>query len=515
MSLPAYLVFRGCIIDTPALGTLRVRANGALGVDRRSGRIIGVSDQASAADAAPADLVRTWIGQAVDSSEVETTDLSADQFLMPGLIDTHTHAPQFTFLGLGHDLPLMDWLEKYTFRHESQFQDAALARSFYASVVARVVRNGVTFAAYYGTIHLQANCELAAAIRNTGQRAFVGKVCMDANSPSYYCETTEESLQGTEEFVHMVLGDRSASDDSVLVRPIVTPRFVPTCSAACLRGLGELAQKYALPVQSHLCENPDEIAFAKSCFPDRRSYADIYHAAGLFGPRTIMAHCVHMEDEDIELVRRCGVGVSHCPNSNFSLSSGIADVRRFIASGIPVGLGTDVGGGYAPSILDAMRMAAAANRTLIAMRRDAGSRDAGSRDAGSRDAGPRDAGPSNADSGDAKPGDPASSKDAGKMAVPLDAAELLFLATQGGARVMGMHEQLGSMDQGKLFDALVVDLAAPNSPVPDPAATLAVQEQLHSSPVNAWKLRAEQFVFLADDRNIARVYVGGNLIHSL
>ncbi|KAJ1833425.1 hypothetical protein LPJ70_006438, partial [Coemansia sp. RSA 2708] len=245
----------------------------------------------------------------------------------------------------------------------------------------------------------------------------------------------------------------------------------------CLRGLGALAQKYRLPVQSHLCENPDEIAFAKSCFPGTPSYSHIYHASGLFDTRTIMAHCVHMSDSDIQLVRQCGVGVSHCPNSNFSLSSGIADVRRFLREGIPVGLGTDVGGGYAPSILDAMRMAAAASRALIASRRDTGA--------------------------------------AGADALPLDANELLFLATMGGARVMGMHEHLGSLDQGKLFDALVVDLAVPASPVPSAETTLAVNERLRDSPTDAWKLRAEQFVFLADDRNISRVYVGGNLIHSL
>ncbi|KAJ2704807.1 hypothetical protein H4R19_005197 [Coemansia spiralis] len=396
---------------------------------------------------------------------------------MPGLIDTHTHAPQFTFLGLGHDLPLMDWLEKYTFKHESQFKDLEMARSVYADVVRRVIRSGCTMAAYYGTIHLDACCALADTIRTVGQRAYVGKVCMDANSPAYYSETTDESLQDTEAFVRTVLAGESADDDSLLVRPIITPRFVPSCSDRCLRGLGDLARTYGLPVQSHLCENPAEVAFARECFPDASSYSAIYHAAGLFGPRTIMAHCVHMSDDDIRLVRDCGVGVSHCPNSNFSLSSGVADVRRFVSHGIPVGLGTDVGAGYTPSILDAMRMAAAASRTLVAARRDRA--------------------------------EPATG-------APLDAAELLFLATQGGARVMGMHEHIGTLDQGKLFDALVVDLAVPGSPIPPPSLTPAVLHlQRQGDYEEAWRLRTEQFVYLADDRNIARVYVGGNLIHAL
>ncbi|KAJ2501229.1 hypothetical protein IWW47_003131 [Coemansia sp. RSA 2052] len=197
MASAQYVLFVGCIVDTPSMGQLRIRTSGALGVDRSTGRIIGVSEQA---DLSPADQISSWTGQPVASEAVETVKLTADQFLMPGLIDTHTHAPQFSFLGIGHDLPLMDWLNKYTFKHESEFKDTDLARRFYKDVIRRVVRNGVTFAAYYGTIHLDSNCVLADTIRQIGQRAYVGKVCMDANSPAYYSESTEESLRDTEEF---------------------------------------------------------------------------------------------------------------------------------------------------------------------------------------------------------------------------------------------------------------------------------------------------------------------------
>ncbi|KAJ2820556.1 hypothetical protein GGI24_004450, partial [Coemansia furcata] len=304
-------------------------------------------------------------------------------------------------------------------------------------------------------------------------RAYVGKVCMDANSPAYYSESTEDSLRDTEEFIKQVIGDQVDETRQRLVTPIITPRFVPSCSRECLEGLGTLAEKYQLPIQSHLCENPSEIEFATSCFPECPTYAHIYHKYGLLNSRTIMAHCVHLSDSEIALMRESKASISHCPNSNFSLSSGIADIRRFIDEGIPVGLGTDVGGGYTPSILDAMRMAAAASRALIAFKRDNG---------GSKDK-------------------------------PLEAAEALFLATQGGAHVMGMGEQLGSLDANKLFDAIVVDMNAPNSPMPSIDATPAVRDA--DSPYEAWRLRIEQFVFLADDRNISRVYVGGKLIHSV
>ncbi|KAJ2012949.1 hypothetical protein GGI06_003981 [Coemansia sp. S85] len=475
MASAQYAVFLGCIVDTPVMGQLRVRTNSALGVDRSTGRIIGVTEQS---ELSSAELVSAWVGRTVASEAVESVSLTADQFLMPGLIDTHTHAPQFAFLGIGHDLPLMDWLNKYTFKHESEFKDADLARRFYKDVIARIVRNGVTFAAYYGTIHLESNRVLAQTIRQIGQRAYVGKVCMDANSPAYYSESTEDSLRDTAEFIGQVLGDQVDEEQKRLVTPIITPRFVPTCSHECLEGLGALAEKYQLPVQSHLCENPSEIEFARSCFPDSPSYAHIYHKYGLLNSRTIMAHCVHLSDSEIALMRESKASISHCPNSNFSLGSGIADIRRFINEGIPVGLGTDVGGGYTPSILDAMRMAAAANRALIAFRRD---------------------------SSDSQPAQGSSDK-------PLEAAEALFLATQGGARVMGMDEQLGSLDANKLFDAIVVDMNAPNSPVPPVDATPAVRDA--ECPDEAWRLRLEQFVFLADDRNISRVYVNGRLIHS-
>ncbi|KAJ1958782.1 hypothetical protein EC988_000102 [Linderina pennispora] len=465
-----YTVFTGCVIDTPAIDQLRIRPQATLGVDKATGRIIGVTDNASQS---AAELVGSWTGAPVSETEIEQVSLQADQFLMPGLIDTHTHAPQFTFLGIGHDLPLMDWLNKYTFKHESEFKDTDKAREFYSQVIDRTVRNGVTFAAYYGTIHLEANKILAETIRTKGQRAYVGKVCMDANSPDYYSESTEDSIEVTEDFIKHVLGNQA---EHRLVTPIITPRFAPSCSRDCLAGLGRLAKKYGLPIQSHLCENPSEIEFAKSCFPECSSYAGIYDAFDLFTNRTIMAHCVHMSDEELALMRSRGVGVSHCPNSNFTLSSGIADVRRFIKEGIPVGLGTDVSGGYTPSMLDAMRMAAAANRALTALKRDRGD------------------------------------KLEGRDAVPLEAAEAVFLATQGGARVMGMDDELGSLEPGKLFDALVVDLSTPLSPVPSIASTPAVQHE--GDRTEAWKLRLEQFVFLADDRNVAQVYVNGKQIHS-
>ncbi|KAJ2586313.1 hypothetical protein EV177_009789, partial [Coemansia sp. RSA 1804] len=141
-----YVVFYGCLVDTPVLGHLRIEAQGVLGVDRHTGQIVGrdIHDGMTTA----VEYVSKWAGDAsVEAADVVMETLEDGQFLMPGMIDTHTHAPQTTFLGLGHDLPLMEWLEKYTFRYESRFSDAQWARTMYQAAVQRIVRNGVTFAA--------------------------------------------------------------------------------------------------------------------------------------------------------------------------------------------------------------------------------------------------------------------------------------------------------------------------------------------------------------------------------
>lgn len=366
-----------------------------------------------------------------------------ERFIVPGLIDTHAHAPQYAQIGLGTDLPLLEWLHKYTFPTESKFADVGFAQRVYRDVVRKFLDNGTTSCVWFASLHLDATKALCDACIELGQHAYIGKVNMDRNSPEFYIEqSAERSLQDTKALVEYV---RSKGSDRVV--PIVTPRFVITCSRSLLEGLGSLAKEYDLPVQSHICENKDEIAFTCSLHPENKSYADIYHSCGLLTKRTIMAHAVHMKDEEVDLFVQSGAGISHCPRSNFTLFSGVAPIRKFLQRGVKVGLGTDVSGGFAPSIWDAMRCAIDAS---------------------------------------------AAASFTDPTLVPLTYKEAFYLATIGGAQLMGMEEKLGSFAPGKWFNAQVIN------------------------PKNGLDLYGETVAdlfqkcfYLIDDRNIENVFVKG------
>jgi len=277
--------------------------------------------------------------------------LAPSQFLLPGLIDTHIHASQFPNAGLALDLTLLDWLERYTFPTEAGLACPEKARQVYSRCVQSTLSSGTTTACYFATIHTRSTQVLAEVCREAGQRALVGKVCMDRNCPDIYGEgSTGESLAEAMASVRAIRGLGSP-----LLTPIVTPRFVPTCSRELLTGLGELARREGLPVQTHLSENEREVAWVRALEPDCESYTQVYEKSGLLGPRTVLAHCVHLSDDEVEVIRSTGSGVSHCPNSNFSLKSGVCNVQRLRRAGVKVGLGTDCSGGFSPSVLDAMR----------------------------------------------------------------------------------------------------------------------------------------------------------------
>ena len=191
--------------------------------------------------------------------------------------------------------------------------------------------SGTTTACYFATIHTEASLDLADICRDLGQRAFIGKVCMDRNSPETYSEETRQSVEATRTFVTSLL-----ELDSELVRPIITPRFVPSCSRELMGELASLASSLQLPVQTHLAENLPEIAWVRSLEPDCQTYTEVYQRSGLLGPRTILAHCCHLSQAEVEMIREEGAGVSHCPNSNFSLKSGVCDVRRLQKAGVKV-----------------------------------------------------------------------------------------------------------------------------------------------------------------------------------
>ncbi|CAO3594419.1 unnamed protein product [Absidia cylindrospora] len=355
------------------------------------------------------------------------------------------------------DLQLLEWLNKHVFPCESAFKDVAHAEVAYTKVVSRFLRNGTTTCSWFATIHLESCKRLVDVINTLGQRAYVGKVNMDQNSPEYYVETTESSLNDTRTFIEYTQQQQQTKG---LVTPVITPRFAIACSSTLMKGLSDLAKQYNVPIQTHLCENPDEITFTRSLYPASASYTAIYDDHGLLGPDSYMAHCVHMTDDEIDLLAKRETGIAHCANSNFSLHSGLCDVRRFMAKGVKVGLGTDVAGGFAPSIIDAMRSSFFASKTIKALERD-------QHDNNNYDY--------------------------------LQPAELIYLATLGGARVLGLQDKIGSFAPGKAFDALWIDPAAPSG-------TVDLMGQESQSQI------VEKFLFAGSDRNILHVFVNGRRV---
>lgn len=269
------------------------------------------------------NICRNWEKEDFDGLKI--VDFG-DKFIVPGLIDCHAHAPQYAQLGLGTDLQLLDWLNKYTFPTESKFSDVDFAKKVYTDAVRRFLRNGTTTCVWFASLHLEASKVLCNVCLEQGQHAFVGKVCMDRNSPDFYKEeSAEASLKATREFVDYV--SKVGGD---LVTPIITPRFAISCTSELMKGLGDLAEECKLPIQSHIGENRSEISFSCSLHPENSNYADIYHSRKLLTEKTIMAHAVYMEDAELEMMAKSGAGIAHCPRSNITIFSGIGSVRRML-----------------------------------------------------------------------------------------------------------------------------------------------------------------------------------------
>eukprot|EP00475_Leptophrys_vorax_P040554 TRINITY_DN7537_c0_g1_i1.p1 TRINITY_DN7537_c0_g1~~TRINITY_DN7537_c0_g1_i1.p1 ORF type:complete len:270 (-),score=72.46 TRINITY_DN7537_c0_g1_i1:728-1537(-) len=194
----------------------------------------------------------------VHRSDVHVFNASMGQFIIPGFVDTHVHAPQYVFTGTGTDLQLFEWLKRYTYPTEAKFADKSYAQLVYRKLVKSLLRNGTTTAVYFGTIHWESCVILAESCVEVGQRSLVGKVCVDQNSMDDYVESTQEAIEHTELFIKAV---QKLDDGIGLVQPVITPRFVPSCSLELLRGLGKLAQEYQCFVQSHISESHDVVDY--------------------------------------------------------------------------------------------------------------------------------------------------------------------------------------------------------------------------------------------------------------
>lgn len=320
------LILKGNIVHAPKLGELACTENGYLVAE--NGRIEGVY----------AALPERYSGAPVEDFE--------EALILPAFVDMHLHAPQYGMLGMGMDLQLLEWLNTYTFPAESRFRDPDYARGLYRELAHALIRVGTTRVCIYSTIHRESTHVLMEELERAGVTGYVGKVNMDRNSPDFLRETTAESLNETERWV------RECEGRYAHLRPMLTPRFTPSCTDGLLRGLGELSQKYCLPVQSHLSENLDEIRWVRELCPGCGQYWESYDRYGLFGAGAVMAHCVYSDEREREAMKSRGVYVAHCPDSNINIASGVAPIRRMLNEGLRVTLGSDIAGGAHLCMMD-------------------------------------------------------------------------------------------------------------------------------------------------------------------
>lgn len=364
-----------------------------------------------------------------------------DRLIIPGMVDLHVHAPQYSFRGLGMDMELLDWLNSKTFVEEQKYADLEYAEKAYDIFVEDLLNEATARACIFGTIHTAATELLMRKLEKAGIKAYVGKVNMDRNSPEYLCEiSASEAAHDTEVWI-----DRCGAFENV--KPILTPRFIPSCSDELMKNLSKLRKQYNLPVQSHLSENLGEIQWVKELCPDVSFYGQAYEKYDMFGGDcpTVMAHCVHSDKEERELLRKKNVFVAHCPQSNTNLSSGIAPVRQYLKDGIRVGLGSDVAAGSSLSMFKAMSDAIQCSKLRWRL--------------------------------------------VDQTLEPLKVEEVFYMATKGGGAFFG---KVGSFEKGYEFDAVIMDDGCLKHPQP-----LGVKERL------------ERLIYLAESKHIIAKYIGG------
>ncbi len=366
--------------------------------------------------------------------------------IIPGMVDLHIHAPQYPFRGLGMDLELLEWLNTHTFPEESRYQELDYAKKAYGIFAEALKKSATARAVVFGTVHVPATEYLMEELEATGLVTYVGKVNMDRNCVDDLREKdADTSLADTAAW----LADTAGRYQNT--RPVLTPRFAPTCSGSLMEGLGKLQREYQIPVQSHLSENLSEIAWVKKLFPWSSCYGDVYERYGLFGgqAKTVMAHCVHSSDLEVELMKKKGVYVAHCPQSNINLSSGIAPIRRYLEEGILAGLGTDMAGGANLSMFRCMADAIGVSKLywrLVDQERK-----------------------------------------------PLTMEEAFYLATKGGGSFFG---KVGSFEKGYEMDALVID-----------------DREIRSTRALDTKERLERYIYLSEEGGrLAGKYVAGRKV---
>ena len=366
-----------------------------------------------------------------------------DQLIIPGMIDTHVHYPQSDMIA-SYGEQLLTWLETYTFPTESQFSDHAHGRDVAGFFLNELLRNGTTTALVFGTVHPESVDAFFEEAQRRNLRMIAGKVLMDRNCPDYLQDTPETAYTDSKRLIEKWHGR-----DRLLYA--VTPRFAPTSSSEQLAKAGRLLEEFPdVYLHTHVAENKDEVAWVRELFPESRSYLDVYQQYKLLKPRSVLAHCIHLDEEDKHCMAQTGAAAAFCPTSNLFIGSGLFDYADMNKHDVRVGLGTDVGGGTSFSLLETSSEAYKVTQML------------------------------------------------GKK---LSAFQALYLATLSGAKALYLDDKIGNFEVGKEADFAVLDLAA---------TPLIERRVKHCKDLHE---KLFSLMMLGDDRAIAATYVLGELAH--
>jgi guanine deaminase len=363
--------------------------------------------------------------------------------IAPGFVDCHVHYPQ-TCIIASYGAQLIEWLNTYTFPEEARFADPEYARAAARLFFDQTLRHGVTTACSFCTVHPASVDAYFAEAQRRGLRAIGGKVMMDRHAPPGVCDTAQSGYDDSKALIA-----RWHRRGRALFA--ITPRFAPTSSEAQLAAAGALWVEHPdCLMQTHLCENQDEIRWVRELFPGDPDYLGVYERHGLVGPGGIFGHAIHLAPRERARLAEAGAAVAHCPTSNHFLGSGECDVAGLAALGVRVGLATDVGGGSSFSMFATMKAA-----YEIAQRRG----------------------------------------------VALGPAHLWWLATAGSARALGIGDRVGNLAPGLEADAVVLDLES----------TPLLRHRVARAGSVAEVLFAQ--IVLADDRAVRSTISGGKVVY--
>lgn len=349
--------------------------------------------------------VRAW---RTDDEAPSVIDLRP-WLLLPGMVDLHMHLPQLPNAGVGAGLDLLTWLERYIFPLERSF-DLATAEKLAPVAFAALAAAGTTTVVAYGALWEDSLDACFRAAEAHGIRAVIGKVMMDRL-------TYDEGIDPGEILARSLaqsdaLCDRWHGRDNGRLAYAYTPRFAVSCTPEMLAASAQAATRAGAFWQSHLAEDRNEIAEVRELFPEATDYTDVYARAGALGPRSILAHAVHLTDGEVAQLAQTGAVVAHCPASNLFLASGSMPLARYLEADVRVGLGSDVAAGPELSLFSVMRAGAATQNALRAR---------------------------------------------GDEHRVLDPLEWLRLGTLAGAEALGWDDRIGSLEVGKEADLIALD----------------------------------------------------------